>query len=516
MVKTIRAKTIVVMILLSGLLAITAQAGGPVSHYYIGKRAVDKIESNSSAPGDLKQALADPDCVDAYASGAVSPDLGTLSDAGHYKNTSDIPEKMISKSRKDLQGANSLPDDDPDKPGKVKQAQKELAFSYGWLSHCATDLNVHPLVNGITGDAWIHNTTAQKTIHTAQEVQLDAFIYKTLRQPDEKINYDIPYDLVSECTGVSKESLKGNTKMMRAKIAGEIVAKGKVTVPLDTLKNKWGETVDKSLEESVEFAEDSKKFNNLDIDAGGGMTTDEFETLRTNAITANGGKLPSDWGKKYIDWYNKTKGLSAETQKAMLAKLIKGEDVSVSSQTSSKNVKVTVKASSNTKMKVFANGVELTSGKSVTVATQGNRTLTFKAMVMGERRDYCMDKTTAGTKNAVILEQTPYVFHFTVDSGDFHGETKWEVQKEEYRWSSGNDVKSKAFSSGVFPKVINDSFEISVPQHLQDKFGVQAKYYTITVTGDIEWKMIRTAPTHMEKSESDTGSGGATVIVEPE
>lgn len=516
MVTTLRIKTLAVIILLSVLSPTSALAGGPISHYYIGKRAADQIGSNSKAPGDLKQALADPDCADAYASGAVSPDLNSLSDAGHYNNTSAIPQKMISKSTADLQQAKSLPDDDPDKPARIKQAQKELAFSYGWLSHCASDLNVHPQVNGITGDAWIHNTTAQKTVHTAQEIQLDAYIDKTLRQPGEKINYDIPYALVSECTGVTEQTLKGDTKWMRTKIAGEIVAKGKVTVPLDTLKNKWGETVSRSLDESVEFAEDPNKFNDLDIDAGGGMTTQEYETLRTNTIAANGGKLPADWGKRYIDWYKKTKGLTAEKQKAALAKLIKGEDVADSSQASAKNVKVTVKTSSNTKMKIYANGVELTSGKSETVATQGNRTLTFKAMVMGERRDYCMSKTTAGTKSATIVEQSPYVFHFTVDNESFHGETKWEVQKEEYRWSGGNDVKSKAFSSGAYPKVKNDSFEISVPQHSQDKFGVQAKYYTITVTGEIEWKMVRSAPTHMEKSEFDTGSGGATVIVEPE
>ena len=516
MIATLRIKKLAVIILLSALSAMSAHAGGPITHYYISKRAAEQIESNSKAPSDLKQALADPDCADAYASGAVSPDLNSLSDAGHYNNTSAIPQKMISKSNNDLKQARSLPDDDPDKPAKIKEAQKELAFSYGWLSHCASDLNMHPQINGITGDAWIHNTTAQKTVHTAQEIQLDAYIDKTLRQPGEKINYNIPYGLVSECTGVSEQTLKGDAKWMRTKIAGEIVAKGKVTVPLDTLKNKWGETVSKSLEESVEFAEDPKKFNDFDIDAGGGMTTKEYEALRSNAIAANGGKLPADWGKKYIDWYKKTKGLTAEKQKEALAKLIKGEDVSDSSQASAKNVKVTVKPSSNTKMKIYANGVELTSGKSETIATQGNRAITFKAMVMGERRNYCMTKTAAGMKNTTIVEQTPYVFHYTVDNESFHGETKWEVQKEEYRWSSGSDVKSKAFSSGVYPKVRNDSFEISVPQHSQDKFGVQAKYYTITVTGEIEWKMIRSAPTHVENSEFDTGSGGATVIVEPE
>ncbi|MEI6916216.1 MAG: zinc dependent phospholipase C family protein [Armatimonadota bacterium] len=516
MVKTIKATmaaTLAAIIVLSGL---SAQAGGPISHYYIGKRAADQVAGNSSAPSDLKQALADPACADAYASGAVSPDLGSLSDAGHYKDTSKIPQAMIANSRRDLQSANALPDDAPDKAAKVKAAQKELAFSYGWLSHCAADLNVHPQVNGMTGDAWIHNTTAQKTVHTAQEVQLDAFVDKTLRQPGEKIDYNVPYALVSKCTGVSEETLKGDAKWMRTKIAGEIVAKGKVTLPLDTLRDKWGDTVNKSLEESVEFAENPNKFNNLDIDAGGGMTTEEYETLRTNAIAANGGKLPADWGKKYIEWYKKTKGLSAEKQKAALAKLIKGEDISSSDETSAKNVKVTVKIASNTKMKISANGVDLSSGKSETVATKGSRTLTFKAMVMGERRDYCMGKTTAGTKSATIVEQSPYVFHFTVENENFRGETKWEVLKEEYNWSGAGDVKSKAFSSGVYPTVKNDSFEITVPQRPQDKFGVQPKYYTITVSGNIDWKMVRSAPTHVEKSESDTGSGGVTVIVEPE
>lgn len=302
--------------LLTGLLIATiliascccGYAAGAYGHFIIASRAIDGImDGKQVVPDELKAALADPECRKAYCGGAVAPDI--CEEASHYGNTGDLVRAMGAKAMGDLESAKQLGD-----PKKIKQAQIELAFSYGWLSHCAADLNIHPFVNAISGDSYKYCTEGQKAIHAGQEVQLDKYLAAAYLKPGEKYAVTVPEDFLSEFVGLKPATLRNNLRVLNIRVAGELAGKELVYLNKDkVLKPKWDECVKDCVRDSVILVGNPGLMGNWDLDSGP-ISTNDFRDLRMLVKQANGGKLPADWAGGYMDYYRKALDVIAKSK----------------------------------------------------------------------------------------------------------------------------------------------------------------------------------------------------------
>ena len=315
-------KFICMLAALTMLIAGQAWSAGPMGHFLLSQPTIKGIQNGSiPAPPELKTALSHPEAQKAFAGGSVGPDICEA--ASHYGNTSDLANKMITNARSNLKAAAAAKDQ-----AKFSQAQRELAFAYGWLSHCGSDLNVHPYVNGKAGDTYRNNNAGQKTIHAAQEAQFTAYLRSLSEYNGLKYDTYVPYEFLSKNTGVSFTNLKAGDIKIRGKAMAEIASSNQVTLT-DKMIAAWGPLEKGSLADTAGFIKNSKSMGNWDLDSGK-ISSKEFDDLRALAIKANGGKLPPDWGKKYMDWHSKTKGLPADQKLAKLQSLVGGGGGSLS------------------------------------------------------------------------------------------------------------------------------------------------------------------------------------------
>ena len=497
----------------------SAFGAGAYSHYYIGKRAGEALMEDPNAPADLRDALKDPDVLNAFASGAVSPDLTSLDALGHYNKTTAVPTKMILTAKENLAQASSLPDSDPNKPAKIKEAQKEIAFSYGWLSHCAADLNVHPEVNKITADAFTHLPLLGKGVHAGQEVQLDYYINETLREEGEKIDFIVPYKFVAGCTGKPELALYLSTAWLRTKMMGEVVGMDKIIdVDMNILEERWGKLIRRALAESTEFVDNPDKFKDWDLDAGR-MTTEEFESLRTAFIEENGGKIPENWGRRYVEWYNKLRGLTGEKLRAAIRKLLENPDAAIDEQPdetppppppppAQPGTKTYIIESSvmRMNMKLFVNEQELPEGGKLTITTDVDKPIIFRAMVYDYRRNFCLTEKFKPGEKVEMFSRTPYLYHYKLYKETYTWEPTWRVTKETYKWEINKELpQGKAKSSGAYPTVEKDAYEWTIPTPVAERDSGLGSY-SIYVNGEINWK--RTAADSSDSwPESATGIG---------
>jgi hypothetical protein len=302
--------------LLTSLLVVTilmascccGYAAGAYGHFIIASRAIDGIMSGKQAvPDDLKAALADPECRKAYCGGAVAPDI--CEDASHYGNTGDLVRAMGAKAMSNLESAKKLGD-----PAKIKQAQIQLAFSYGWLSHCAADVNIHPFVNAIAGDSYRYCTESQKAIHAGQEVQLDKYLAANYLKPGEKYAVTVPEDFLSEFVGLKPATLRHNLRVLNIRVTGELAGKELVYLNKDkVLKPKWDDCVKDCIRDSETLVGNPGLMGNWDLDSGP-ISTNDFRDLRMLVKQANGGKLPADWSSHYLDYYRKAMDIIAKSK----------------------------------------------------------------------------------------------------------------------------------------------------------------------------------------------------------
>ena len=297
------------------LLAVQVHAAGPIGHFLVGSMTLDEIkDGNQSAPADLIDALGSPEGKKAFAGGTVGPDI--CEEASHYGNTADLARGMISDARTKVNAARSSGNSDA-----LNKARANLAFAYGWLSHCGTDLNVHPWVNGIIGDTYRFNDKGQKLSHGAQESQFTAYLRSVIGEGGPKYDTYIPYDFLSKHTGVPAADLKASNLIIRAKAIAEITAADQVTLT-DKMIKGWKPIMEGSLSDMTVFLNNPSEMGNWDLDCGR-ISTIEFHELRALAMKANGGSLPHNWGKKYMDWYQKTKDLLPDQKLDRLKGLIK-------------------------------------------------------------------------------------------------------------------------------------------------------------------------------------------------
>ncbi|MDQ7827177.1 MAG: zinc dependent phospholipase C family protein [Candidatus Eremiobacteraeota bacterium] len=300
---------VLIVVLMTG----QAWSAGPMGHFLLSQETINGIRNGSiPAPPELKAALEHPEAQKAFAGGSVGPDICEETKASHYRNTSDLANQMIADARANLKAAAAEKNQN-----KFSQAQRELAFAYGWLSHCGTDLNIHPYVNGVAGDTYRYNNPGQKAIHAAQESQFTAYLRSI---NSAKYDTSIPYEFLSRHTGISVINLREDNKKIIIKTMAEIKAAGLVTLT-DKMKSIWGKIREASLADTAGFIENPKSMGNWDLDCGK-ITTEEFEKLRDLAIKANGGQLPPNWGRQYMEWYGQTRNLSADQKLSALKSLV--------------------------------------------------------------------------------------------------------------------------------------------------------------------------------------------------
>lgn len=495
--------------------AVAVLAAGAYSHYYIARQAARSIGNDPTASADLSEALQDSDALNAFCCGAVSPDLSSINDKAHHNSTTQIPMKLIELANRRLRAARQIPANDPDKNERMRHANRDLAFAYGWMSHVAADLSVHPIVNAMVGDAYEFVDLGGKGFHAAQEVQLDYFVDKTIRKPGEKIDYDIPYDLLSAASGVSAASLRASAVVIRTKLAAGISWQNAVDVDFETLGRRWGGVIDQIVSDTDKYVTVPTLMKDWDIDVGQISTTD-FEKLRDGVIEANGGTLPSNWGANYIDWFNRTRGIKPADMRAALVALIHNKplpsesddllfgddvaagidgstDLSVHPAPARESVPGVVVKRTDTygNLKVWVNGAEVAMNSEC--SSKGSSVLSIKVMCSDPRRfDW---KKTFPPRNITVVKATPYAYRYKLPNPLSVMETEWTVSDEHFDyWTSSpttvlEQAKGGFSTSGANPAVKNDLFEWTVPMPRTSSRGGQ-DVYTIYIEGSLSYKVI--------------------------
>jgi hypothetical protein len=259
-----------------------------------------------SFPPELKSIIDDPECQKAFYGGSMAPDIAE--NFGHYGKTADAVQKMLGSAREHLATAQRNRD-----ASGVAAARQELAFSYGWLCHYGTDLNVHPAVNAfpVVGDAFAYLDKTRQIAHGAIEVQLDAYLVKTYGRagPNWMEQFKIPWSFLAEQSDEFKVDLQKTAWWGNLKNAAGIAWMQNVTIDPTA---QWADVVKASLQDSRTFIHDPKQFQNWDLCVGR-MSTEEFAALRAYEMCLNGGKLPEGWGRNYMQI---RAGIRAEWAKA--------------------------------------------------------------------------------------------------------------------------------------------------------------------------------------------------------
>jgi len=494
-----------------------AFAAGAYSHYYIARAAVDELRNDPTAPYDLMLALDDPAAVDAFCCGAVSPDLSSLNAKSHHDATTRIPTRLIELARKRLATALDIPRADPDKAERMARARRDLAFAYGWMSHVAADLAVHPIVNAVVGDAYEHTDLGGKALHAAQEVQLDYYVDKVIRRPGERIDYDVPYDLLSAASGVSAASLRASATVIRTKLAAGISWQNATDVDLDALRRRWRSVVKQIVSDTDLYVSSPGSMKDWDIDVGR-IGTNDFEKLREQVIEANGGTLPANWGSSYMEWFSRTRGIRADGMRAALVALIhnrpvpREEDDVLAGDLSDDLGPLTLSLDSQPvraparndvsgvkvkrtdtcgDLKVWINGSEIPMSGEFT--PRGGGALSIKVMCSDPRR---FDWTkTFPPRNITVVKSTPYTFRYKLPNPLSIAETEWTVSDETFTyWTSTPDTvmvqeKSGITCSGVYPTVKNDRFEWIIPLP-RTSATAKEDVYTLHIEGSLSYRVI--------------------------
>lgn len=296
------------------LSALEASASGPIGHTIIASKAAALIRAGQlAAPLELREALKDPQGLRAYLGGAVGPDL---EEPTHNGNTAAVAEHMLATAQADLAAAKRSKD-----PRRTKTAQEEVAFAYGWLTHSAADLNIHPVVNAATGDTYRQNNLQMKAKHGELEAAYTAYLGHGGVLP--KYQPKILLSFLHRTLGTSMESLAAEAESLRSKANAEreyAYARGRVSGFDEDFKRAEAGT----MRDIAAFTKSPKAFGNWDLDCGR-ISTAEFDRLREAAIQANGGKLPDNWGALYLQWHAKTRGLPPTDLVEALADLIAGK-----------------------------------------------------------------------------------------------------------------------------------------------------------------------------------------------
>jgi len=282
-----------------------------MGHNALGSITVNRIiEGKYPAPPELKEALKNPKVRQSFLGGSVGPDL--FPDRTHRGSQSEFTQRMMDAAWREYRSAGN-------DPAAKEKAAQALGFAYGWMCHVATDLNVHPKVNELVGDAYDHNNAGEKVRHAAMEAQLYAYL-KRVAGAKDPYDAQFPTDFVARQLGVSQGELKKAISRLRIIAAAEIASANQVKLTDSQLKSIWSESIRGSMQDTRDFVEKPSRFLNWDLDCGK-ISTADFEWLRNAVMAANGGKLPADWGKNYLKYWDQVKGLAPGDRMAKLQQL---------------------------------------------------------------------------------------------------------------------------------------------------------------------------------------------------
>lgn len=449
-----------------------AFAAGGYSHFFIAKNIASMLGSDPRVPADLRQALRTPEGLNAFCSGAVAPDIGCISERAHNNKTTILPKQIMKLAQDGMKSANAMSADDPNKSAALKDSLKNLAFAYGWYSHVATDLDVHPEVNAAVGDSWAHNNLGDMAGHGSQEVQFDVYVSKTLVREGDKVDFVVPLDFLEKATGLTAEELHAHIRVLREKMIAGTLWKDACEVPDDVLKKRWEGILQSSLQDSISLVEKPDTMQDWDLDVGR-MTTEEYELMRAAAIEANGGKLPKSFASHYLDWYRLVKGLPDDEVIAVMAGIIGksgGSEIIVSGagEETRPPGKDAVEISCAKvagqyrweNISIRANGVELSADRVVRVSPNASGVITFRAMV---KRSFYLPEDSVE-----VLKNTPYLLHYwKLSGGRREVEYEQRVEAEDYTWDLNSQRLTNPgnpYASGVNAVVKRDCWDMSVPE----------------------------------------------------
>lgn len=295
------------------LIAGAAGASGPLGHTTMARATVSEILAGRiQAPAELKALLKNPEMVRAYLGGSIGPDI---EESSHYGKTGDFAGKLLADARNDLAIAKKSGN-----ATKIAAASEEVAFAFGWLNHCAADLSIHPVINAMTGDTYRYNGAAGKALHAETEGEFTAFLShgKPLPPYDPKI----PIDFLAREAGLTTNSITSGVRTLDLKAAAERkFAEG--AGASSNFEGAFQLIESNAMAYNRSFLRDRTTLKNWDLDCGK-ITTEDFESLRKATLEANGGKLPSNWGAMYLQWNDRTTGLTYAKKVTVMAAILAG------------------------------------------------------------------------------------------------------------------------------------------------------------------------------------------------
>lgn len=490
--------------ILALFIAVPAFSAGGVGHYYVARVSVAKIMQSPNVPPEFKEALKDPSYLNSFCNGAIAPDLECLVQKSHHGKTTVLFGKLLDDAEVAYEKAQKLPDSDPKKKAKVREALKGICFAVGWLSHCATDIDVHPKVNARAGDGYEFCDTGKKGVHTAAEIQLSRYLANTYKKPDWKIAFDIPYALVAKSSGISEQKLQASVKTMRMKLSAEALAMSKVTISKADLAKEWSGAAGKSINDTVSYVADPGLFKDYDLDYGP-IGTEEFRELRKECIGINDGKVPSKWGKEYLNWWNIVRNMNQSARHQKLIELIKGRQPADPRQ-------IIIRVKGSIPADYYVNGMKIVEYQDNVMQMPGNGILKIQVSANTGKKWRCARKTEYTGSNVKIIEQTPYSLHYTSISRNMPFEYNLSLISETYTWSPAYTWNTRygagtgrAYSSGVNPKVKNDVFEWKLPQI--DKIQGGRELLMLWITADLDWNFYSTTEGRPNASERNIRLG---------
>ena len=302
------------------VIATPVRGAAPFGHYILAKRLAEDIRDGKvpAAPRELVEALQNPEMIRFFCGGAVAPDLNDKW-THHDGRPQKIGADLMQSARTLLETANRT-----GSPMGKMTAQQNLVFAYGWLHHCATDLAVHPAVNAVQGDAFSYTSPLKQGLHGNMESDLDAYVHKFLARPGEVYDPAFPIpQYIEEKLDLLPDAFVQGRNTLAIKVAAELGMKNIEQMELSAadFQAKWGKVLQQSDREAKQFIEAGRLPGDCDLDAGK-MSSKDYRRFHEQVKALNGGKMPSNWGYDYLDWWEQIKNLDGQARQDRLAQLL--------------------------------------------------------------------------------------------------------------------------------------------------------------------------------------------------
>ncbi|HOP48292.1 MAG TPA: zinc dependent phospholipase C family protein [Desulfobacteraceae bacterium] len=310
----------------AALIAVTwgwlpAGASSPTGHIIIAEQVMRQIMKDPNANPELKDLLrGNPDARRAFSGGACAPDLDSLADGAHSRDPKGTADAIMGTARANLRRAEAAlaaattPAQKAAAERVLKQAQCDVAFAYGWLTHAAADLETHPVVNASGEDYWDDETRNRyqeqldQAEHGEWEVMQEAnWIDKYGPPLDPNVDYRL--GLLEQALGFEHNDLLNDVQTLSKKESASAFVGDKYTQgQLDTWKPINDGIGDRSIDLAKDFVNSpGNPLDNSCWDIGRGISLEDFRKFIEDTKKANGGKLPEGFWVGYDTLFNNWK-----------------------------------------------------------------------------------------------------------------------------------------------------------------------------------------------------------------